>query len=266
MLMIANENCSGITVLSDDTDVFILLLFYYHKCGFHSRVTMESPIKQGVVVDIGSTVCKYKDILPQILLAHALSGCDTVTCCFGIGKGTVLKTLQSGYELSSLGQIDAPFIEVMNQATAFMTACYGQTNCENMSQARHKIWAIKTGKGYTSTPKLCTLPPTTEAFQENVKRAHYQACLWLSVEKANPPTLEPEKYGWKRDDVSKTLIPITVPESLALAPEAILNLIRCGCHSNASCSSARCGCRVANLPCSVFCACDSVGCCNTITA
>ena len=51
MLMIANENCSGITVLSDDTDVFILLLYYYHKCGLHSRVTMESPIKQRIVVD-----------------------------------------------------------------------------------------------------------------------------------------------------------------------------------------------------------------------
>ena len=66
-----------------------------------------------------------------------------MACCFGIGKGTVLKPLQFGYELSSLSQIDAPFIEVMNQATAFMTACYGQTNYENMSQARHKIWAIK---------------------------------------------------------------------------------------------------------------------------
>ena len=113
----------------------------------HSCVTIESPIKQRDVVDIGSTVCKCKDIVPQILLAHTLSGCDTVACCFGIGKGTILKTVQSGYELSSHGQIDALFIEIMNQATAFMTACYGQTNCENMSQARHKIWAIKTGKG-----------------------------------------------------------------------------------------------------------------------
>ena len=68
MLMIANENCSGITDLSDDTDVFILLLYNYHKCGLHSRVTMESPIKQRVVLDIGSTVCSMKILFHKYCL------------------------------------------------------------------------------------------------------------------------------------------------------------------------------------------------------
>ena len=29
---------------------------------------------------------KHQNIIPEILAAHALSGCDTVACCFGIGK------------------------------------------------------------------------------------------------------------------------------------------------------------------------------------
>ncbi|KAG0729036.1 hypothetical protein GWK47_031207 [Chionoecetes opilio] len=47
--------------------------------------------------------------------------------------------------------------------------------------------AAKTGKGYTSTPKLDSLPPTSEAFEENVKRAHHQASIWRAVKDADPP-------------------------------------------------------------------------------
>ena len=177
MLMIAKEKPTGITVLSDDTDVFMLLLHYYLEDGLQMLVTMESPIKERVVVDIGKTVDKHRDIIPEILPAHALSGCDTVACCFGIGKGTILKVVRSGHSLSLLGQIDTPMPAVIKQATTFMTACYGQSGCNTLSNARLNVWAAKTGKGYTSTPKLCSLPPTTEAFEENVKRAHHQASV-----------------------------------------------------------------------------------------
>ena len=88
--------------------------------------TMESPIKDRVVVDIGKTVEKHQNIIPQILAAHALSGCDTVACCFGIGKNAVLKVVRSGNSLSLLGYIDEPLPAVIEQATLFMTACYAQ--------------------------------------------------------------------------------------------------------------------------------------------
>jgi len=47
---------------------------------------MESPIKDRVVVDIDETVEKHQNIIPEILAAQVLPGCDTVACCFGIGK------------------------------------------------------------------------------------------------------------------------------------------------------------------------------------
>jgi len=95
---------------------------------------MESPIKDRVVVDIGKTVEKHQNIIPEILAAHALSGCDTVACCFDIGKNTVLKVARSGISLSLLGHIDAPLPAVIEQATLFTTACYGQ-KCDTMSNA-----------------------------------------------------------------------------------------------------------------------------------
>ena len=77
MLMVAKKEPSGITVLSDDTDVSLLLLNYI-KNALKILVTMRSPIKDRFVVDIGLIVDKHKVIIPEILLAHVLSGSITV--------------------------------------------------------------------------------------------------------------------------------------------------------------------------------------------
>ena len=60
MLLIAKQNPSGITVLSDDTDVFVLLLHYYLEAGLQVLVLIESAVKEHVVVDIGKTVEKHR--------------------------------------------------------------------------------------------------------------------------------------------------------------------------------------------------------------
>jgi len=107
---------------------------------------MESPIKARVVVDIRKTVAMNKDIIPELLPAHALSGCDTVAACRGIGKGTVLKVVRSGKSFSKLSEVDAQMEGAIKQATEFMTACYGQRHCETMSECRLKVWEKKVGK------------------------------------------------------------------------------------------------------------------------
>ena len=173
------------------------------------------------------------------------------------------KSCESWFTLALLGHFDASLPEVIQQATAFMTACYGQKNSETMSIARVNAWAAKTGKGYVSTPKLCTLPPTSESFVENVKRAHYQAGLWRALKNSDPPRFDVENFGWKRDKVNKILVPMTIPDKVNLAPSTILQLIRCGCATATPCSSSRCSCRSASLPCTVFCACHD-GCCGNL--
>ncbi|MEL7308361.1 MAG: hypothetical protein AAGK05_11175 [Pseudomonadota bacterium] len=261
MLLAAKESPASITIISDDTDVFVLILHYYQTEGLSCAVLMESPVRDRAIVDIGMTVAKHIDIIPELLAAHALTGCDTVACFYGIGKTTVLKVLQSGLSLSLLGHVDASFSSVLKQATDFLIACYGLKSCSTMSQARLRAWATKTGKGYTSTPRLCSLPPTSEAFEQNVKRAHYQTAVWLSIE--DLPTLNVEEFGWKKDATNKTLLPTALPITVNSAPDSVLRLIRCGCESDSSCSSSRCGCRGSSLPCTIFCACYDVICYNT---
>lgn len=77
-------------VVADDTDVFILLLHFCHHQGISCRVLMQPSAGGRSVVDISATAEKHKDILPAVLSAHAITGCNTVAATFGIGKLTTL--------------------------------------------------------------------------------------------------------------------------------------------------------------------------------
>ena len=140
VLSCAAENAeSKIIVVADDTDVFVLLLHYHHMANIKNVVLMESPIKGRTVVDIGKTVQKHSEIVEGILPVHALSGCDTVVSYFGIGEATELKTLRSGHSLNLVGAPGHSMEYVIQQATSFISACYGQTNCSTMSETRLKV-------------------------------------------------------------------------------------------------------------------------------
>ena len=86
------------------------------------------------------------------------------------------------------------------------------------------------------TVKLCALPPTTEAFAEHVKRTHFQVCIWKSALQENPPQQLAKEFGWIEDVVNKSLIPVTVPSGVNLAPPEILQMVRCGCAKEDLCS------------------------------
>ena len=81
-----------------------------------------------------------------------------------------------------------------------------------MSDVRYKVWAAKFGRSASSAPKIHSLPPTSEAFGENVKRAHLQTCIWKVALTFDPPAVDPTIYGYSRHDPSRLLLPTTVPE------------------------------------------------------
>lgn len=65
-----NENAE-LTVVCDDTHVFVLLL--HHKAELTNTVLMESPIKGRIVVDIAKTAEKQACIVDEILAVHEFS-------------------------------------------------------------------------------------------------------------------------------------------------------------------------------------------------
>ena len=115
--MCAKQQPGAVSVIADDTDVFVLLIHHHQNEGLTSAMFMISPVQQRSTIDI-------KAIVPGLLAAHALSGCDTVPTYFGIGKGTVLKILNAAPDsLTMLGSLNAPFSEVVHQSTKFIASC-----------------------------------------------------------------------------------------------------------------------------------------------
>ena len=62
---------------------------------------------------------------------------------------------------------------------------------------RFLIWSKKTdgAKLTARPPELKTLPPTTEALDMNIRRAHYQAVLWHASVDGTLPAIDPCDVG-----------------------------------------------------------------------
>ena len=104
MVVVASEENQGVFFISDDTDVVKLLLHHYVKQNLNGVVIIESPVKERDTNGIKAAAIEHRNIIPYLLAAPALSGCDTTARYFGIGKGTIGKTLKTqNSPLSSLG-------------------------------------------------------------------------------------------------------------------------------------------------------------------
>ena len=208
-------------VICDDTDVFVLLALYFAEESLSVSLIMESTNRSRSSIDIVATVAKHAGIVPQLIAAHAVSGCDTVGCYHVIGKTMVVKALSAGIELNHLGDPKASIDDVMKESIHFIGACYGQ-KCDpsdTMSSIRYKVWVSRTWrKGASILPKLKPLLPTVEAFRENVKRDHFQACVWKAALQQDPPELDPLEFGWASEGPPCAYCPVSLPSKFIKFP------------------------------------------------
>ena len=95
----AEVKAKKVLVVADDTDIFVLLL---HLCCQGDIPASTYLCSDGItsrgcaVIDINATVDLHRDIIPDVLAAHGLTGCDRVATYFGIGKAAALRVLVSG--------------------------------------------------------------------------------------------------------------------------------------------------------------------------
>ena len=98
------------------------------------------------------------------------------------------------------------------------------------------------------------LPPTPEALRQAINRANYQALVWNLDTVPEPPLPSPEIFGWKLEDDKWVPVMTFLPP----APEAIIQLVKCGCIKT-RCSTNRCNCQKAELKCTNLCSCADSG-------
>ena len=76
MLQAVQEGKQVIHILSDDTDVFVLLVFWMRKLNICAQVQMEK--WDGSILNINEIAHTLGDQSLELLGMHAFTGCDTV--------------------------------------------------------------------------------------------------------------------------------------------------------------------------------------------
>ena len=164
----------------------------------------------------------------------------------GNRKAKAVKVRLPGCKLLKMGNTEMPMDEVLLEATQFVARCYGCASSESMSATRYEVWIGKTSmRIVTGAPKLKFLPPTSEAFEQNVRRAHCQVPEWKAALEKDPPELASTNFGWEEDEASRSLLTVTISEGVALAPMYVLKVIRCGRATGQPCATAICMCGTA---------------------
>ena len=82
------------------------------------------------IVDLVATVQKNKDTLKAILVMHALSGADTVTATYNVGKQLARKALETTNpeKLSIAGDVQADLDEVCSSEIWMRKDCVQPCN------------------------------------------------------------------------------------------------------------------------------------------
>lgn len=240
----------------DDTDVLVLLLHYQSKGMLSKEVYMHAghagkfvtrerfiPVTK-IAQSIGPLICSF---LPAM---HALSGCDTTSGCFRIGKRTAFNTLQKHQEeLNGLTEFHSPDPHKgMESARMFGILLY-KSRKERLCSTLDEMRLIHSS---TTDKPVSSLPPTEDAFHQHALRAKYQTMVWCNSHIPKPVVRNPIHYGWTMSGDSLVCIR-SIKES---APRELRNLTHLYCQDSSCTDGAKCPCLQVGLPCIDACKCS----------
>ena len=76
------------------------------------------------IISIKDSVKTHNQLIPDLLSVHALTGCDSVSMMYGIGKKKAINVAKKSI-LSYLGQLAANEEKYLQQSKQFIADCYG---------------------------------------------------------------------------------------------------------------------------------------------
>lgn len=129
--------------------------------------------------------------------------------------------------------------EVVCQLEHFVCLLYKSKSHTKVHELRWFLYSNRAAEGEN-------LPPTTGSLKLNIQQAHFIAMIWKRAVKSHPLLPLPSEYGWERRCLNPP------------APEAVMNLVKCGCKKGC----ARCSCCSNNIACTELCGCVGYLCNN----
>jgi len=219
-----------------------------------SRNVSTKPAKCWQIQHAQQSLGKLCQILPVI---HAMTGCDTTSRAFGIGKRSGLRKFVKSDALCQLAQVfleDKEGMDIVDAGQKILVALYDGKRGTSLDSLRYQWFCSKVALG-TQLVQVHALPPTAAAARYHSLRVYLQVQQWTGNTE-----LQPENWGWRNTD--NKLLPIAT--DLPPAPAKLLCVIRC--NSKYDCDTKRCSCRKNGLDCSPACGeCHGLHCSNSTT-
>ena len=107
---IIRVDATEVFVVSDDTDVFVLVCHFVSKNNISGNVWIISSVRGRSMISINCSVADNQESITNLLAIHGLTGCDTVAPYYGIGNVGALKVLKKNYiNLDKIGDTDNPY-------------------------------------------------------------------------------------------------------------------------------------------------------------
>ena len=237
----AESTNNPVVLDASDTDILAMLV-------------ADERIKENLIMK--STAGRYKiaslrrtlkpNVTKFILVAHAMSGCDTTSALFRRGKTHAFKAINNE-DLSYLEAFkcrDSSHDLIASAGEKFLLQVYNAPSTSetlnDLRYANYKKQVNKKGLTAATGLELKALPPMSDSAKYHSYRAYNQVQKWLGND-----IISPTDWGWAR---SEHLIPVIKDQ--AAAPDKILKLISCGCKQGCS---RNCECRKAEVFCTILC-------------
>ena len=256
---VESARTSTTVLVGDDTDLLVLLCYHASEDGYDlffrpepkantrdARVWHMKKVKEQL----------SKELCRSLLFLHAITGCDTTSRLYGVGKATVLKKFENALQFKEQANVFSCHSAVSDVVTAgekALVSLFGGKPGLGLNALRYQRYFEKLASK-TSHIEPQNLPPTAAAARFHSLRVYLQVKHW----QGEGAGMSMEDWGWKvtNDQV------FPVATNLPPAPESLLQLIRCNCSSD--CSSMRCICRKNGMPCSAACGqCRGSSCTNS---
>ena len=174
----ASSGFTSTIITSEDTDVFILCLYFrqttpspiFFKCGSTTHTKFVDII--GIADKLGQDVCRA---LPGL---HAFTGCDTVSALVGRGKIGPLKMVMQSKEsratFPELGEVWEVQAQLFQKLCIFTCHTYMKSpGTDDVHELRYRLFCQKRGNLESNQ-----LPPCADCLKTHCMRANYRTKIW----------------------------------------------------------------------------------------
>ena len=213
------QKCTRVIVLSNDTDTFILLLYYtseFKELGLRELWLQYGTGENRRMIPVHQAHANLGTALSKaILKAYILTGNDYIS---KIGTKHAAISCKPDYYLANFGDAEALSEQDIYQAEEFLVHVWAGVRSSTTSQTFDQLRL----EHYLNGSSIDNLPPTSSVVRVHIHRGYFLIKEASNLLKLGKHSSDPLQYGW-REQFGR-LIPSKNFKSL---PESLLKTCMC---------------------------------------